>query len=257
MRLEGPKLLDERLKWVEGLARRADGYRKTANGCIIGLKELVGGSNLDSFPGYMKDPLKIIIGFKDEATGAKFKDLLVEKNLRWEKLTPRCVEFLVTIGTFNDHIQKLEQVIQEGQQWLGKPDEGSLAADGFDFEIAKGQVAVSPRTAALGDGELVELGVSEGRVCAQMLVPYPPGIPVFLPGLIITRRMIDRVEQVVQKHSAHAVHGLFGSGGKHYVRVMRKADEEEARGGQSEDARRIALIHRLVDDLERPEGVGR
>jgi lysine decarboxylase len=41
--------------------------------------------------------------------------------------------------------------------------------------------------------ECVPLGKAAGRVCAQSLVPYPPGIPLICPGEIFTRQTIDCV----------------------------------------------------------------
>ena len=79
--------------------------------------------------------------------------------------------------------------------------------------------------AALCDGELVPLEESEGRVCGQMLVPYPPGIPVFLPGLRITRPMIELIRDVVETEGPAAVHGLFTRGKKYFVEVL-NTDEE-------------------------------
>ena len=75
------------------------------------------------------------------------------------------------------------------------------------------------------DGELVPLAESEGRVCGQMLVPYPPGIPVFLPGLRITRPMIELIEDVVATEGPDAVHGLFARGKKYFVEVLNKDEE--------------------------------
>ena len=81
------------------------------------------------------------------------------------------------------------------------------------------------RDAALCDGELVSLDASEGRICGQMVVPYPPGIPVLLPGLRITRPMIDLLLDVVATEGAGAVHGLFVRGKALMVEVLDRAEE--------------------------------
>jgi len=86
---------------------------------------------------------------------------------------------------------------------------------------------VLPRDAALCDGELIELSQTEGRISSQLLVPYPPGIPVFLPGLTITRPMIEIVQAVADTEGADAVHGLFVRGRKYYVEVIRHDEEDK------------------------------
>ena len=84
-----------------------------------------------------------------------------------------------------------------------------------------------PRDAALCDGELLELDEAEGRISSQLLVPYPPGIPVFLPGLAITRPMIEIVKKVADTEGADSVHGLFVRGKKYFVEVIRHDEEDK------------------------------
>ena len=47
-------------------------------------------------------------------------------------------------------------------------------------------LAVSPRDAFYSETELVPFDDSEGRVIAEFIMVYPPGIPIFIPGEIIT-----------------------------------------------------------------------
>ncbi|MBM3270974.1 MAG: decarboxylase, partial [Candidatus Sericytochromatia bacterium] len=39
-----------------------------------------------------------------------------------------------------------------------------------------------PRRAALAPCERVPLRAAVGRICAEAICPYPPGIPVIVPG---------------------------------------------------------------------------
>ena len=48
-----------------------------------------------------------------------------------------------------------------------------------------------PRDAFLADTELVPFKDSAGRICAETISPYPPGIPVISPGEEITKEIID------------------------------------------------------------------
>jgi arginine decarboxylase len=48
-----------------------------------------------------------------------------------------------------------------------------------------------PREAFLADTEFVEFRKSVGRICAETISPYPPGIPVISPGEEITPELID------------------------------------------------------------------
>jgi arginine/lysine/ornithine decarboxylase len=50
---------------------------------------------------------------------------------------------------------------------------------------------MNPREAFLADTEFVDFRASAGRVCAEVITPYPPGIPVLSPGEEITPQIID------------------------------------------------------------------
>ena len=45
---------------------------------------------------------------------------------------------------------------------------------------------MSPRDAFYADTELVPFDQSAGRIIAEFIMIYPPGIPILLPGEIIT-----------------------------------------------------------------------
>jgi arginine/lysine/ornithine decarboxylase len=50
---------------------------------------------------------------------------------------------------------------------------------------------MSPREAFLAPTEFVRFKDSAGRICAEVITPYPPGIPVLSPGEVITREIVD------------------------------------------------------------------
>ncbi len=227
MRLEGLKLIEERLRWVKTFKQRvAHDCGISEEACFVGLREIV-GANSETFArdGYMHDPLKLGISFISPSACNKFKDLLRESKIQWEKSTPVTILFLVSMGTVEDHFEYLYRAIMKMKSAIGRPE-----CDAFDSSVAaavNGQATVLPRDAALCDGELMELGQTEGRICSQLLVPYPPGIPVFLPGLTITRPMIDIVQAVADTEGPDAVHGLFVRGKKYFVEVIRHDEEDK------------------------------
>jgi arginine decarboxylase len=48
-----------------------------------------------------------------------------------------------------------------------------------------------PRDAFFGPVEAVPAAEAEGRICAEQLTPYPPGIPALLPGEVINAVVVD------------------------------------------------------------------
>jgi arginine decarboxylase len=228
MRLEGLKLIEERLRWVKSFKERVSrDCGLPENACFVGLREVVGEADADTYDrdGYMHDPLKVVLSFKTPEGCKKFKELLRRAKIQWEKSTPVTILFLVSMGTVEDHFEHLYRAIIQVKDTIGQPE-----CDAFDSSVAaavNGQATVMPRDAALCDGELMELSQTEGRISSQLLVPYPPGIPVFLPGLTITRPMIDIVQAVADTEGADAVHGLFVRGKKYFVEVIRHDEEDK------------------------------
>jgi lysine decarboxylase len=52
-------------------------------------------------------------------------------------------------------------------------------------------LAMLPRDAALGPKTVQTLRSAAGRVCAEMVMFYPPGIPLLMPGELVTDETID------------------------------------------------------------------
>ena len=65
-----------------------------------------------------------------------------------------------------------------------------------------GELAMSPRDAFLGAQEAVPVADAVGRIAAESLAAYPPGIPNVLPG-----RAADRGDAGLHPHHARALGG--------------------------------------------------
>lgn len=62
-------------------------------------------------------------------------------------------------------------------------------------------VRMKPQEAAEGVSESVDISLCRGRICAQMIYAYPPGIPVLAPGEEIT----EDIYSVIERHRQHGV----------------------------------------------------
>lgn len=56
---------------------------------------------------------------------------------------------------------------------------------------------ISPRQAFFGKRETLPLHKATGCISAELICPYPPGIPVIMPGEVITTPAIDYLQQVL------------------------------------------------------------
>ena len=53
---------------------------------------------------------------------------------------------------------------------------------------------VTPREAFFAGHEAVPWDAAAGRVCAEVVAPYPPGVPVLAPGERITEAALGALE---------------------------------------------------------------
>jgi arginine decarboxylase len=60
-----------------------------------------------------------------------------------------------------------------------------------------GELVMTPREAFLGPQEVVATAEAVGRVAAESLAAYPPGIPNVLPGERLTAETLDYIEQTL------------------------------------------------------------
>ena len=236
MRLEGMKLIDERLKWIAQFrARVAAECALDERDCFAELEDIAAGGADWAAEGYFKDPMKIVLMLKTPAAAGAFKKALLKSHIQWEKSTATTVLFLVTAGTVEEHFEDLYRVCRLNRELIGRPQ--------TDFgletvaEAVSGQPVVLPHDAALCDGELVDLDGSIGRIASQFLVPYPPGIPVFVPGLQISAAMVDLIKAAIAAEGPGAVHGLFCRGGHspYYVEVLNRDEEKRLRERKIEE----------------------
>jgi len=76
-----------------------------------------------------------------------------------------------------------------------------------------------PRDAFLAEAEFVKFRESIGRICAETLTPYPPGIPVIAPGEEITGEIVDYVR--LELKAGVRIQGPYDDG----LRVIRVVKE--------------------------------
>jgi arginine/lysine/ornithine decarboxylase len=65
-----------------------------------------------------------------------------------------------------------------------------------------GELAMTPREAFLGPQDVVPFEEAAGRVAAESLAAYPPGVPNVLPGERLTRQTLDYIAESVG-HGGH------------------------------------------------------
>ena len=60
------------------------------------------------------------------------------------------------------------------------------------------EMALTPREASCASSVDVPTNRTIGRVCAEMVVPYPPGIPLIVPGELVDQACLDALKQLIE-----------------------------------------------------------
>ena len=93
--------------------------------------------------------------------------------------------------SMGDRIQELERLVSalaEIRRHHQKDPAGMLTQ-----EYVEPEVVMSPQDAFYADKVSLPLAQSEGRVCSEFVMCYPPGIPILAPGERITAEILEHI----------------------------------------------------------------
>ncbi|WJX51590.1 hypothetical protein P8452_37771 [Trifolium repens] len=168
------------------------------------LKRIPGISVLDnsSFPNFPAfDPLRLTIGFWELGiSGYKANEVLCRDfGIVRELVGNKSITYVLNLGTCRDHVQRLilgVKYLAATCSTIQQPKDRLLLDHApFDDIIMR----LTPRDAFFASKRKVTVKESIGKVSGELICPYPPGIPVLIPGEVITERAVDYLLNVRSK----------------------------------------------------------
>jgi len=181
------------------------------------------------------DPTKVTVDIS--SCGYTVEDLQRELfdryNIQVEKSTFNTLTLLLTIGTTRSKVSRLYDALMRIAR------EGRAPRRLYRFPEIPGftRLRCLPRDAFYCGGEQVPL-VDEkdsirrellDRVSADQIVPYPPGIPVLVPGQVITRDIVHYLVGLLRSQKRVELHGIVYDGYLPCLRVLKPAEERGLR----------------------------
>ena len=177
------------------------------------------------------DPTKVTVDIS--SCGYTVEDLqreLFERfNIQVEKSTFNTLTLLLTVCTTRSKVSRLYDALMRIAR------EGHVPRRLYQFpEIPDfTRLRFLPRDAYYCGGELIPLlGESDeinpvlaDRVCADQIVPYPPGIPVLVPGQVITREIAHYLVGLLRAQKRVEMHGIVYDGYVPCLRVLKASEE--------------------------------
>ncbi len=89
---------------------------------------------------------------------------------------------ITTIGNTESDMDRLAAGFAEVAQYAGVRPEGQRTALVADLLAVRPEMVLTPREAFFAGAESVSLARASGRIAAEAITPYPPGIPLVMPG---------------------------------------------------------------------------
>ncbi|GMA49438.1 arginine decarboxylase [Alicyclobacillus contaminans] len=177
---------------VEKAIRLADDARRRIN-AIPGLY-CPGEEILHSSATYALDPTKLTVCVKDLGIrGFDVEQMLREEyNIEVELSDLYNVLCIISWGDDEADVNALVHALEQiSQLYKDNIDRRSAVVKTPSMPV----LSMSPRRAFYAETEIVPLHASVGRTIAEMIMVYPPGIPILLPGEIVTQDNIDYIEE--------------------------------------------------------------
>lgn len=158
--------------------------------------EMVGRPGVHQFDG-----TKLTISARDLGyTGYEIEQIFRKQyNIQLEMSELFNVLALITIGHSREDVEKIINACRDVKNWnrehvmLSKIQLFYQRKD-RPLELPDWpRQLMTPREAFVAEFETVPLKESAGRICNEMITPYPPGIPILRPGDEITENIVDYV----------------------------------------------------------------
>jgi arginine decarboxylase len=225
--MEGYKLLSRTLELAQEVRKLINSTKVFR---VLELEDLL--PEAVRHDGIKLDPTKVTIDIS--GCGYTVEDLqkaLFERfNIQVEKSTFNTLTLLLTIGTTRSKVSRLYDALMRIARERRAPHRLVQSPEIPPFT----KLRYLPRDAYYCGGELVPVFDERerinrrlaGRVAADQIVPYPPGIPVLVPGQLITNKIVDYLGSLLHSHKRMEMHGVVHEGYLPCIRVLQAREAQ-------------------------------
>ena len=155
-------------------------------------KELINGDSVFDF-----DPTKLTVYTLDIGlAGIEVYDLLRDEyDIQLELGDMGNVLAYISIGDRMREVERLVSALVDVKRRYSKDRSGL-----FDHEYINPSVVMTPQEAFYAPKEeMIPIRDTNGRICTEFVMCYPPGIPILAPGERITQEIIDYILYAKEK----------------------------------------------------------
>ncbi|KAL8265091.1 hypothetical protein R6Q59_023221 [Mikania micrantha] len=165
------------------------------------LIEKIPGMRVFNSSNFRLDPLRLTVGVWDLGiSGFEADDILYKDYGVVSELTgTRSITFAINLGTHRDDVLRLVSGLKHISQTHSF---STLNAERLDGETVKSCIQstsgmrLSPREAFFARKKKESFKECVGKICGELVCPYPPGVPLLIPGEVITEEALGYLVQV-------------------------------------------------------------
>ncbi len=122
---------------------------------------------------------------------ALYRLIKQDYNIQLELAETYAVLLIFAIGTKKEHVDRLIAALRDISAKHYHPD---ITYEDHHFDSSFPFMLIRPRVAFHADGKVAKLEQLEGAISKEMVMIYPPGIPLIGPGEVWTKELIKKVE---------------------------------------------------------------
>lgn len=212
---------------IEHARHLREGIARTGVFRVLELEDMLPDSLRDD--SVRLDPTKLTIDVSASSLSAVQlqQQLREDYAIQVEKVTHNTLSVLVTLGTTKSKVLRLLAALRE----LAEPGAG-----GGEFQLPvlppPGDLCQRPHDAFFAPSRRLPLTAGDhsanrdllGRISADQIVPYPPGIPVLVPGQRISEEVLRFLLDLHRAEGGVELHGVSRRDGRLMLRVVDDGD---------------------------------
>lgn len=160
--------------------------------------------------GHRQDPLRLVVNVSESGWNGYEVERFLRTQFQIEDEMADQFSVVYILSPNDDAaargrlLEGLREVGRKGQESRVKGQEPEAKLLSLDSPLSTHllqppipPLAMTPREAALAPQTVVHRSTAAGRTCAEMVMFYPPGIPLLMPGEVVSQDTLDVCQQLL------------------------------------------------------------
>jgi arginine/lysine/ornithine decarboxylase len=148
------------------------------------------------YPNLPGDPLKVTIQSRSKLSGFELQKRFEEKGIYTELADPYNVLLILPLLKENQEYP----LVRAGRKIKALLEEIPYHPIENEPLVSTGKISelvISHDKLTDMEKQLIPISEAAGQVCAETIIPYPPGIPLLLMGELITEEKVKQLTQLI------------------------------------------------------------